>query len=48
MDCIVHAVTKSQTGLSDLHFHFSLSFKVQVSLVAQTVTKWPAAQETQV
>ena len=37
MDCIVHEVTKSRTGLSDLHFHFSLSFKVQVSLVAQMV-----------
>ena len=22
MDCIVHGVTKSQTGLSDFHFHF--------------------------
>ena len=22
MDCIVHGVAKSQTGLSDLHFHF--------------------------
>ena len=21
MDCIVHGVTKSQTGLSDFHFH---------------------------
>ena len=26
MDCIVHGVTKSQTQLSDLHFHFSLHF----------------------
>ena len=24
MDCIVHRVTKSQTRLSDFHFHFSL------------------------
>ena len=22
MDCIVHGVTKSQTGLSDFHFHY--------------------------
>ena len=48
MDCIVHAVTKSQTGLSDLHFHFSLSFKVQVSLVVQMVKNLSAMQETQV
>ena len=25
MDCIVHGVTKSQTQLSDFHFHFSLA-----------------------
>ena len=25
LDCIVHGVTKSQTCLSDFHFHFSLS-----------------------
>ena len=25
MDCIVHGVTKSQTGLSDLHFHFHVT-----------------------
>ena len=25
MDCIVHGVTKSQTRLSNLHFHFGLS-----------------------
>ena len=24
MDCIVHGVTKSQTQLSDFHFHFIL------------------------
>ena len=24
MDCIVHGVTKSQTQLSDFHFHFTL------------------------
>ena len=22
MDCIVHGIAKSQTGLSDFHFHF--------------------------
>ena len=22
MDCIIHGVAKSQTGLSDFHFHF--------------------------
>ena len=25
MDCIVHGVAKSQTQLSDFHFHFSLA-----------------------
>ena len=25
LDCIVHGVTNSWTGLSDLHFHFSVS-----------------------
>ena len=25
MGCIVHEVSKSRTGLSDFHFHFSLS-----------------------
>ena len=24
MDCIVHGVAKSQTGLSDFHFHFTM------------------------
>ena len=48
MDCIVHRVAKSRTRLSALHFHFSLSFKVQVSLVAQIVKNLPAMQETQV
>ena len=28
MDCIAHRVTKSQTRLSDLHFHFSLSSEI--------------------
>ena len=26
MDCIVHGVAKSQTRLSDFHFHFSQNF----------------------
>ena len=26
MDCIVHEVAKSQTRLSDFHFHFSLCY----------------------
>ena len=26
MDCIVHAVAKSQTGLSHFHFHPSITF----------------------
>ena len=25
MDCIVHGVEKSQTQLSDFHFHYSLT-----------------------
>ena len=25
MDCIVHGVAKSQTGLSDFHFHFTFT-----------------------
>ena len=32
MDCIVHWVTKSQTQLSDFHFHFT--FLVNESVVA--------------
>ena len=27
MDCIVHGVTKSQTGLSDFHFYFTSNKK---------------------
>ena len=27
IDCIVHGVTKSQTGLSDFHFHCTFKFK---------------------
>ena len=41
MDCIVHGVTKSQTRLSDFHFHFT-------SLVAQMVKNLLAMQETHV
>ena len=41
MDCIVHGVTKSQTQLSDFHFHFT-------SLVAQMVKNLLAMQETHV
>ena len=29
MDCIVHGVTKSQTLLSDFHFHFS-NFSIEM------------------
>ena len=38
MDCTVHGVAKSQTQLSDFHFHFSL--------VAQMVKNQPAVLET--
>ena len=41
MDCRVHGVTKSQTRLSDFHFHFT-------SLVAQMVKNLLAMQETHV
>ena len=34
MDCIVHGVAKSQTQLSDLHFHFTQSLR------ASQVTSW--------
>ena len=39
MDCIVHGVAKSQTQLSNFHFHVA-------SLVAQTVKRLPAMWET--
>ena len=39
MDCIVHGVAKSQTQLSNFHFHLA-------SLVAQTVKRLPAMWET--
>ena len=42
MDCIVHGIAKSQTPLSDFHFHFL------VSLMAQMVKNLSAMQETQV
>ena len=32
MDCIVHGVAKSQTGLSDFHLHFQTSLDELVSL----------------
>ena len=44
MDCIVLGVTKSQTRLSDFHFHF-LS---QTSLVARTVKHLSTMRETRV
>ena len=31
MDCIIHGVAKSQTQLSDLHFHFGNNDKVNIS-----------------
>ena len=42
MDCIVHEVAKSQTQLSDFHFHF------WASLISQLVKNPPAMQETPV
>ena len=44
MDCLVYGVTKSQTRLSDFHFHF-LS---QTSLVARTVKHLSTMRETRV
>ena len=32
MDCIVHGVAKSRTGLSDFHFHFSPNFSWSIKL----------------
>ena len=40
-DCIVYAVAKSQTRLSDFHFLWA-------SLVVKTVKNLPAMQETQI
>ena len=39
MDCIVHGVTKSQTGLSDLHFHFLsfIEFVESELIISQTI-----------
>ena len=42
MDCIVHGVAMSRTGLSDFHFHFILA-----SQVALVVKNPPARQKTQ-
>ena len=35
MDCIVHGVAKSQTQLSDFHFHFHLPKKLSEPQVRQ-------------
>ena len=43
MDCIVHGVTKSQTQLSNLHFHRG---KFGASLIAQLVKNPPEMQKT--
>ena len=43
MDCIVHGISKSQTQLSDFHFHFIRSW---TSLIAQLVKNLSAIQET--
>ena len=37
MDCILHGVTKSQTQLSDFHFHFSLSLTLCQTNVISTI-----------
>ena len=31
MDCIIHGVAKSQTQLTDLHFHFGNNDKVNIN-----------------
>ena len=31
MDCIIHVVAKSRTGLSDFHFHFHSQYNVRES-----------------
>ena len=46
MDCIVHGVTKSQTGLSDFHCKCYDFSQVEVFLVAQMVKILPVIQET--
>ena len=45
MDCIVHGVTKSQTRLSDFHFHFHCL--LGASQMVLVVKNLPAMQETQ-
>ena len=35
MDCIVHGVAKSQTGLSDFHFHFLLFISHLIPLLSK-------------
>ena len=48
MDCIVHGVAKSQTGLSDFHFHFSeireslekIKHSYQTPLVPKDIPSW--------
>ena len=37
MDCIVHGVAKSQTQLSDFHFHFHLG----IYLIPLIFASWP-------
>ena len=48
LDCIVHGVPKSQTGLSNFHFTELgwLSILLCVSLVIQMVKNWAAMRET--
>ena len=48
MDCIVHGVTKSRTGLSDPHFRLSYRVKVKVkslSCVQLFATPWTVAYQ---
>ena len=40
MDCIVHGVTKSQTRLSDFHFHVENSEKADSESVKCFQTKY--------
>ena len=41
MDCIVHGVAKSQTQLSDLHFHTFTFFKAYKSVMRKILLKIP-------
>ena len=47
MDSIVHGVAKSQTGLSDFHFHYldMLLLLSRFSRVQLCVTPWTAAHQ---